>query len=538
MERRAMSYYKDLRAYLDTLEQKGYLIRVKSQINKDTQLHPLVRLQFRGLPEEQRKAFLFENVVDRRGKRYNGSVAICALAGSSQIYSIGMMCPPEQIVDKLTQAERHSIPPKLVDHGPVQEEVHLGDRLLEHRGLEEFPIPISTPGYDVAPYFSAPFWVTKDPDTGIRNVGTYRAQLKSPTRTGVFFAYPTQNARIHWQKCQKRGIPLEAAIVIGGSPGIGYASVSRFPYGVDELAVAGGIAGEPVEVVKCQTVNLEVPAYAEVVAEGEFTTRELEPEGPFGESLGYVGPPEIMPYFTVKCITHRKNPIWLSFLSQYPPSESSKIRQYANAAIVFRHLKYKRGMEHVLAVVCHEPLGSNRYWVVKVAKTDPDRVWQTLEAVAEAHPNNKVIIAVNEDIDPADPVSVNWAICHRVQPHRDVRIVAHKPASLMDPSLLPPEELNQFRHISYAQVPESSLLLINATMRWPYPPLSLPKKEFMEEALRLWQKEGLPPLKLQEPWWGYNLGAWSEEDEENATRATQGEYQHNSEIQAQKRQSV
>ena len=105
----------------------------------------------------------------------------------------------------------------------------------------------------------------------------------------------------------------------------------------------------------------------------------------------------------------------------------------------------------------------------------------------------------------------------------------------MDPSLLPLDELAALRKVTYPTMPEGSLLLINAAMRWPYPPLSLPKKEFMEEALRLWQQEGLPPLKLMEPWWGYNLGSWADENEESAQRAVRGEHYHTGEIQAQRR---
>ena len=116
-----MTYYKDLREHIQALEDAGQLVRIKRQINKDTELHPLVRLQFRGLPERQRRAFLFENVVDCRGRHYESPVAICALAGSSKIYSIGMMCQPEEITEKMAQALAKPIPPNMADKGPVQE---------------------------------------------------------------------------------------------------------------------------------------------------------------------------------------------------------------------------------------------------------------------------------------------------------------------------------------------------------------------------------------------------------------------------------
>jgi 4-hydroxy-3-polyprenylbenzoate decarboxylase len=539
-ERSEMTYYRNLGDYLGTLDKRGYLTTFKNQIDKDTQLHPLVRLQFRGLPEEQRKAFLFENVVDSRGRQYDIPVAICALAGSSQIHAIGLMCQPEEISERLAQAELNPILPRLVDAGPVQEEIHLGDRLLEHGGLDEFPIPISTPGYDIAPFFSVPCWVTKDPDTGICNVGTYRAQLKSPTRTGICFGRPLQGALVHWRKCRERGVPLEAAIVIGGPPSIAYVAVSKFHIDTDELAVAGGIAGEPIEVVKCKTVDLEVPAHAEIVIEGELDTNELEPEAPFGEGSGYVGLTEIMPYFTVKCITHRQNPIWLALIDQFPPNESSKIRQHANESVIYKHLRYDLNMTQVLAVAFHDTLGSRHFFVIQFKKTESAEVWRALEAAGDRFPAGKVIVAVDEDINPWDPEAVNWAICYRVQPHRDCRIVRFPASSLLssllDQSALPPDEVNKRRLEPNPEMPEYSRLLIDTTMKWAYPPVSLPKKEFMEAALRLWQEAGLPELKLREPWWGYNLGCWSDEEEEGAALAVKGEYYRSGEIQAQRRQ--
>ncbi|MFC1870475.1 UbiD family decarboxylase [Chloroflexota bacterium] len=522
-----MSYYKDLREYLRTLEKHGKLVRIKSPINKDTELHPLVRLQYVGLPEEQRKAFLFENIVDSRGKAYQGSVAVSALAASSEIYAIGMMCQPEEISEKLTKAQSDPIEPKIVREGPAQEEVHLGDSLLEHGGLDEFPIPISTPGYDAAPVFTAPAWISKDPESGIRNTGTYRAMIKSPTRTGIDFSDPGKGCAIHWRKCKERGVPLQAAIVVGGPPCIGYASVSRYPTDVDEMAVAGGIAGEPLELVKCKTLDLEVPAHAEVVIEGELNTDELELEGAFGESGGFMSLTQPRPYFTVKCITHRRNPIWLAFISQYQPSESSKVKQYGNESVIFNYLREHLGMEHVLDVAFYETSDSSRFLVLKLKKVEQDEVWRTLEAAVSqrAGPRrNKIIIAVDEDINHRDSDAVIWALSHRFQPHRDCRIVTHPSPTLVDLSLAPSEELERLRAETNPEMPESSIMLINATLKWPYPPVSLPTKEFMEKALQLWEKEGLPPLKLTEPWWGHNLGYWSDEDKEKAERAVRGEY--------------
>ncbi len=140
-----MAYHKDLRDHIAALEKKGKLVRIKREINKDTELMSLVRWQFRGLPEEERKAFLFENVVDIKGKRYDIPVLVASHAASKEVYAIGMMCEPDEIMQKWAEAQLHPIQPKIVKDGPVHEEVHLGDSLLEHGGLEEFPVPISIP---------------------------------------------------------------------------------------------------------------------------------------------------------------------------------------------------------------------------------------------------------------------------------------------------------------------------------------------------------------------------------------------------------
>ena len=174
--------YQDLREYLGLLDQQGLLTRVAAPVDKDTELHPLVRWQFLGLPDHERRAFLFENVTDAKGRRYETPVVLGALASNEAIYALGMGCEPGKSFEKWSAAVAAPLAPELVDTGPVKEEIHVGDGLLEHGGLDEFPVPISTPGFDNGPYFTACHWITKDPDTGIRNVGNYRARSSPPPR--------------------------------------------------------------------------------------------------------------------------------------------------------------------------------------------------------------------------------------------------------------------------------------------------------------------------------------------------------------------
>src|SRR5688500_11416633 len=202
-------YYKDVREHLKAIDNRGKLVRVKKQINKDTQLMPLVRWQFRGLDESKRKAFLFENVIDVKGKRYSMPVSVGTLAASTEIYSIGLKCNPDQIHERWTRAQMHPIAPVEIPSGPAQEIIWQGDDLLNGHGLDMLPVPISTPGFDNAPYLTSANWVTKDPETGIYNIGNYRSQIKAPNRNGGLFT--SQHIRLHWLKSKVNDCVLTAA---------------------------------------------------------------------------------------------------------------------------------------------------------------------------------------------------------------------------------------------------------------------------------------------------------------------------------------
>ena len=513
-----MGYYKDLREYIEVLAEKDKLFRITREINKDADLVPLVRWQFQGLPESKRKAFLFDNVIDARGRRFPGPVLVAAYAPSREIYALGMKCRPEEISDIWARGQDHPLAPLMVETGPAQEEIHMGEGLLEHGGLDEFPMPVTTPGFDNAPYLSAASWVSKDPETGIRNVGVYRGMVKSKTRLGINCLAP-QHLRTQWEKCRERGLTLPAAIVIGGPPSIGYVGVGKFPYGVDEYTIAGGMVGEAVPLIKCQTVDLEVPATAEIVIEGELPTDSLEREGPHGEHTGYIGLGQLNPYFNVKCITHRKNPVYAVFVDQFPPSEDSKIRTIGFEATYYKFLRYSCNIPGVLEVFIHEESGGAQLIVVKMKKRYTAEAWQVLNGVATFNPlHGKYIIVVDDDIDPGDMNAVLWALCYRVQPHRDIRITPGKTAAL-DPSAMTSQEMR-----GRTERAPTSAMLIDATRKWAYPPVALPKKEFMERAKRIWEEEGLPTLETKALWFGYSLGDWSREDEEEAELAVRGEH--------------
>jgi UbiD family decarboxylase len=209
--------YTDLHEHIRKLEAAGLLRRIKRVINKDTELHPLVRWQYRGgIPEEERKAWLFENVTDARGRKFDFPVVVGALAGNPAIYYLGMDCKSAQEMDeKWKRALSQPIAPVVVKNAPCQEIMMTGDELTrEGGGLDKFPVPISTPGFDNGPYTTCSHWFTKDPDTGIQNVGNYGGQIKSRTHVGVFPSGLGQDIYLHWKKAQAKG-----QLVRGEPPG-------------------------------------------------------------------------------------------------------------------------------------------------------------------------------------------------------------------------------------------------------------------------------------------------------------------------------
>src|SRR5271165_4007032 len=270
----------DFQEHLARLKAAGLLVRIDREVNKDSELHPLVRWQFQGgLDEAERRAFLFTNVVGADGRRFDMPVAVGALSASADIYAVGMGRPVEDIGRAWNDAIAHPVKPLMVTAPPCQEVVITGDDLRgEGKGLAALPVPVSTPGYDAAPYLTATLCITKDPETGVRNMGTYRAQLKATDRLGVRMASRIGGAGgyLHWQKYRKLKKPMPIAIVVGCAPVVMFTGPQKLSIDLDEMAVAGGLAGAPIRVIKGVTVDLDLPADAEFVVEGLIDPELLE----------------------------------------------------------------------------------------------------------------------------------------------------------------------------------------------------------------------------------------------------------------------
>src|SRR6266567_1409135 len=521
--------YPDLHDHVRALEKAGQLIRVDRPINKDTEMHPLVRWQFRGgIDEKDRKSFLFTNVTDSKGRKYDIPVLVGGLAANREIYRIGVNCPFDEIDARWVAAAARPIPPRIVQNAPCHEIVITGKELDKPgKGLDGLPIPISTPGWDIAPYATLSQYITKDPDTGVQNMGNYRGQVKSRRRLGM---NPSLELRpgiyAHWLKYKKRGEKMPAAVVLGAPPAVTFVSTQKISESLDELEVAGALVGSPMNVVKAVTVDLMVPAEAEIVIEGFIDTEWLEPEAPFGESHGHVNLQEYNAYMDVTAITRRKDAVLTSIISQVTPSESSLIKRVSLEPLLLQSLREGLGIKCVKRVSLHEPLTNLRKLVILHMEKNSPRVeiWRAMYGLVSQHRAiGKYVIALDEDIDPENMDAVWWALSYRCNPAIDMEVLRHRdqghgPRSLRNGG-------------------EDASVLFDATLKEPFPPVSLPKREYMENARKIWEELGLPPLQPQVPWFGISLGEWDEQFEVTAKRAVESDYWVNGDIIAQQRRN-
>ncbi len=510
---------RDFQQHLADLEKQGLLVRVDRPINKDTELQPLVRWQFvGGVPEDQRRAFLFTNVVDAKGRRYDMPVAIGVYASSPQIYAQGMGQKVEDIGKAWVNAVKNPIAPVAVDKPACQEVVITGDALRKPGGgLAALPVPVSTPGFDSAPYLTATLCVTRDPENGIQNMGTYRAALKATDRLVVRMVARVGGAGgwVHWLKYRERKQQMPIAIVLGASPVVFFTGPQKLPVDMDEMSVAGGLAGHAIRMAKCVTNDLNVPADAEIVVEGVIDPSTLEPEAPFGESNGYVALEAYNMPMQVTAITHRRNAVFSAIISQVTPSESSVVKKVAYEPMFLSHLRDTLGIKGVKRVVMHEPLSNLRpvIFVQFARDTVRTEVWRALQGAATLRADcGKIVIGVSEDIDPESTDAVFWSMAYRATPSEDVQIINYR---------------RGVQGSQYGPNTAESTLLIDATQKHPMAPLALPGKEYMEHAKQLWETLKLPALSPKGPWHGYTLGDWTETWERFAQRTIAGDWEAN-----------
>jgi UbiD family decarboxylase len=461
--------YRTMRDFLAALETKGLLRRVSRPVDPLHELAPLAKWIYHGLPAEQRFGLYFESV-----KGHDIPVVTAALGANSASYAAALGVEVDGINQAWAKAGRNLIPPRIVDEGLCQEVVMTGNDVR----LSYLPIPVWTPGKDKAPYITT-MTVTKDLDTGIQNLGVYRTMVLDE-RSVVPNLVPGRQGYINTQTWTGKGKSAPIAWVIAAPPAVHLAGVANLPYDADEIDLAGGMMGAPVPMVKCKTVDLLVPADAEIIIEGEIQPGETEIEGPFGESDGYMGPIMPRPLVRITAITHRKHPIYYGYTSQMPPSESTTIQSLTNAGILFKTLRHDLGETGVTDVFIDlNYAGSRGHAIIAMKPGLPGHSMRAGRLAATLQHSLKRVTVVDDDIDIRDPVHVDWAISTRFSPSRDT--------VLMDPVV---SEVDVLRGSTLSKI------ICDATLKTNAGTISLPSKEVMMSALAMWKEIGLPEFTI------------------------------------------
>lgn len=469
--------YESFSDYVKTLETNDCIHWIDAEVDKDWEITSVARNYFRRTMNTERRALGFRNV-----KGYDIPVVLGAIGASPKVYGLAIDTEPgfESIKSTWQRALAQPIEPVMVDDGPCKEVILKGDQVDLHR----FPIPTWTPDKDPNPFLTAPCLITKDPDTGLENIGTYRMEIKDRDKTGILWDLKSQHGAIHYTKWEQLNRPMPMAVVVGADPTVIMSSVSKVPLDVEEIAVAGGLRGAPIELVTCETCDIRVPATAEIVLEGEVLPGERVTEGPFGEYTGYMGGPYQMPIFYVKCITHRKKPIYHALFSQMPPSESSLMRRLPEEANIFAHLDGYLKIPGIHDVHLPESGGSYTICWISIKKEYLGHAQQVLSASWTHHPAfAKWIVVTDDDIDIRDPFMREWALSFRVEPIKDIHFIPNTSSILLDPSPAPPSVPLWDR--------KSSKICIDATKKWKFPAIALPPQKYLDRAAADWDKYGL-----------------------------------------------
>ena len=463
---------KSLRDFLDLLDKDGELAHIKKKVERNWEISAVIR-QVLGFPSAKRPALLFENVDG------SSMPVVVGLFINRRRYAKALEIKEDQIGACWEKAFKQPLAYDLVTQGPCQENILEGS----DASLDMLPLPTWTPEKDAAPYITAPCVISRDPENGFINVGNYRMMYQGKYQTGLFIN-PVQDIGQIFEKYRKAGKPMEVAVALGVPPALNIVATAKIPFGLSELELAGGLTGSPLIMVKGKTVDLPVPASAEIVIEGEVHPEHREKEGPFGEFAGFMSPSYMMPVFKVRAITHRNDPIYHAFVSQQPPSESSLLRAISNAALLHRDLK-ALGLTWVTGLNIPEAGCAWYHIVAAIKKGHPAHPRVVMNAIWAAKPQlGKMVIVVDDDIDIYDPFQVEWAMATRVQPARDVLILSDHVGQMEDPS-----QSEELRHLS-------SKMGIDATKKHHYPEASLPDEKYMRRVKQNWPDYSVNPLDI------------------------------------------
>ncbi len=498
--------FGDLRGWIAALKAHDELQEIDAEVDWNIELGTIMRLaQGPGTGP----AMLFNNIKD-----YNKPTSRCrrifgsALNNYRRIAMTLGLAPdahPRELVKIGRNILAGAIPPKIVGTGPVKENIVTGNDI----DLHDFPVPYWNRldgGRYIITYAGV---VTKDPDTGVMNVGIYRGMVGARDRIPILM-WRAQHIGHHvtaWQQAGKKEMPI--AVVIGWEPSLGFCAGSPVPKGVCEYDTMGAIRGEPVELVKCETSDLRVPAAAEIVIEGMLG---LDPEtymmeGPYAEVTGYVGGERSpRPAIRVTCITHRNDPILRGTIEGSLPgsfSENSVGSSIMRAATAWNVLD-RAGVPGITDVWC-PPVHAGMNLLIRLNQSYRGQAKQAANAIwgsTAGHVRYKHITVVDDDIDIHDYAAVDWAIAYRVNAgENDVVIMPATFGMGIDPSTR-----KRDRNANLFGTGKWNRMLIDATMNLDYdpdpdyggarfPPLVWPEEKDIKAARARWSELGLDKAK-------------------------------------------
>jgi len=431
--------FNDLREFIGYLEKNGQLVRIKAEVDPYLEM---TEIQKRVL-EDGGPALLFENVkgsnIAALGNLF-GTVERVAMGlgkKTGELREVGELLaylkqpePPRGLRDAFGKLpvlkQMLNMQPKTLSRAPCQDVVIQGGDV----DLGAFPIQTCWPT-EPAPLITWPLVVTKDPETDMHNVGIYRMQVLGRDRTVMRWLHHRGGAQ-HHKKWSARGESTPCAVAIGADPGAILAAVTPVPDTLSEYAFAGLLRGKKLDLVNCKTVPLKVPATAEIVLEGEVSMEESALEGPYGDHTGYYNAAESFPVFKINCITHRKDPIYMTTFTGRPPDEPAILALALNE--IFVPLLRQAFPE---IVDFHLPMEacSYRMAVVSIKKAYPGhakRVMMGVWSFLRQFMYTKYVVVVDDDIDVRSWKDVVWAISTRVDPLRDTTLIDRTPIDYLD----------------------------------------------------------------------------------------------------------
>lgn len=421
--------FKDLRQYIQRLEQEGDITHVGAEVDWDLEIGGISRKAI----DRRSGALLFDRI-----KGYpQGYRVLANLIGPGQpIHSLFALAlgqpkntPIMELVDFFMRKSTEYIRPIVVDRAPCKENIVKGKDV----NLLNFPVP-RIHGIDGGRYIGT--WhvdIIKDPDTGWVNWGMYRHQLHDERRVG-WLAIPAQHGpSIYYQKYEARGKPMPLAMAIGPDPLSAIVAASGLPPQTNEVDIIGALQGEPVELVKCETIDLDVPASSEIVLEGYVAPNERFMEGPFGEFTGYsAGGRAPRPVFHVECVTFRNNPILTMSNMGKPWDEVAILNSVVTSALLSLELQKRgipfRGVYCPPPTLCPIVAAKPQYagFIHSVAST----IWSSKAGIYRPY-----IIMVGEDVDPTNLEEVFWCLTSRLHPSKGIHIQKDAPGQPLFPFL-------------------------------------------------------------------------------------------------------